>query len=418
MPAHVGCSLDRKPCQRSRRGVRRLHGTTRRAMHEARAQHHGQTSQCDRDRARQSPLRQTDGAIGSECDADQCHRRRRPQPQRAGGPQFARGLRCSGCAAGDRRGIQRGQHRVGGLRPCRRLLCDQRHDQRRDVRWCVGAHAGDVRRHLADVRRQLLLRRGAGEDQPSRARLVQQAAQRIQVRATIHRFVAECLLGRHVRRRADREAGAGECHTGRTAARACRVERLGDAEVGDDRRAGGQQDVVRLDVAMHDAARMCIRECAGDITRDAHDFRHRQRSAHLLQPVAQRASFHERHRVPRHTIEVAGREDRDDVGLLQARRGEQFAAEAFHGQLTSQFGRQHLQCHPSPQCHFLGGEHAAHAAAAQLALHTICGAKLLLQALERECHERGEEGCRSGECHGATHRTSARSRDRCAATRP
>jgi hypothetical protein len=47
----------------------------------------------------------------------------------------------------------------------------------------------------------------------------------------------------------------------------------GDAEVGDERvraLAGLQQDVLRLDVAVHDAARVGVGERVGDLAREAH----------------------------------------------------------------------------------------------------------------------------------------------------
>ena len=50
------------------------------------------------------------------------------------------------------------------------------------------------------------------------------------------------------------------------------LERLGDAEVGDDRGAAGEEDVVRLDVAMDDAALVRVGERARDVAQDAHRF--------------------------------------------------------------------------------------------------------------------------------------------------
>ena len=81
------------------------------------------------------------------------------------------------------------------------------------------------------------------------------------------RGIARRLLGRHVRRRADRRAELRERRAGRRRRRG--RDGLRDAEVGDDRRAPGEEDVVRLDVAVHDAALVRVGERARDVAQDA-----------------------------------------------------------------------------------------------------------------------------------------------------
>ena len=66
------------------------------------------------------------------------------------------------------------------------------------------------------------------------------------------------LLGAHVVGRAKRESGLRNALT----AHPCDGE--GDAEIGDDRLPGLQQNVVRLEVAMHYAVRVCVVECGGE----------------------------------------------------------------------------------------------------------------------------------------------------------
>ena len=71
------------------------------------------------------------------------------------------------------------------------------------------------------------------------------------------------LLRRQVGHGADARPCAGQLGGG--------VEDAGDAEVGDDGvvpRRAGQQDVVRLQVAVHDAGRVRVRERAGDLLAD------------------------------------------------------------------------------------------------------------------------------------------------------
>ncbi len=55
------------------------------------------------------------------------------------------------------------------------------------------------------------------------------------------------------------------------------AQRFRDAEVGDDRGAAGQQHVVRLDVAMDDAALVRVRERARDVAQDAQHVGDRER---------------------------------------------------------------------------------------------------------------------------------------------
>jgi hypothetical protein len=40
------------------------------------------------------------------------------------------------------------------------------------------------------------------------------------------------------------------------------AQRLGDSEIGHRGGAAGEQDVMRLDVPVHDAALVCVSECA------------------------------------------------------------------------------------------------------------------------------------------------------------
>jgi hypothetical protein len=49
-------------------------------------------------------------------------------------------------------------------------------------------------------------------------------------------------------------------------------DRLRNSKVGDHRRAAGQQDIVGLDVAMHDTALVRVCQGSGDVAEDARDF--------------------------------------------------------------------------------------------------------------------------------------------------
>ena len=100
-----------------------------------------------------------------------------------------------------------------------------------------------------------------------RQTLVCEHSPRVEVRALIDVGIARCLLGRHVRRRAEGGAELGDCRSASIEAR--RVDRLGNPEVGDDGDAIRDQHVLRLDVAVHDALVVRVCECARDVGEEA-----------------------------------------------------------------------------------------------------------------------------------------------------
>ena len=83
--------------------------------------------------------------------------------------------------------------------------------------------------------------------------------------------------------------------------------------------AAGEQHVVGLDVAVHDAALVRVGERLRDVAQDA-----RSTSAigsgPRAEPRAQRLALDERHRVVRQAVDLAGREHRHDVRMLEPPR--------------------------------------------------------------------------------------------------
>ena len=107
----------------------------------------------------------------------------------------------------------------------------------------------------------------------------------------IDRVFARGLLRGHV----------GRCADGRARRRqrgivARRPDRFRDAKVDDNRVADGEQDVVRLDVAMHHAVRVGVHEGLGDVTRNAQRVGHRERTLGA-ESVAQGRPGRQRHHV-------------------------------------------------------------------------------------------------------------------------
>jgi hypothetical protein len=203
----------------------------------------------------------------------------------------------------------------GGLRPCGRLLLETSHDQRGERGRHIRAHFLDRARSLREVRRQRPLRRASGERRLTGEELVRHTAERVDVGAMIDVRIAGGLLGRDVRRCSDRRAELREGAVGyrRVGRLGCR-ERLRDAEVRYDGRTTGEQNVVRLDVTVHDAALMRVGKRARDVAEDADDFGNRERSR-TGQPRSERLTFDERHRVIRHAVELARGEHGNDLRL-------------------------------------------------------------------------------------------------------
>ncbi len=149
----------------------------------------------------------------------------------------------------DRRrgGVERRAEFVGGWEPVGRDLGQRDFDRRLDgVRYVwaddlqrgrrVGPMAGEHRLGRAAVKRRL-----PGQH------LVQHAPERVEIAPPVDAGVAARLLRTHVLRRPDREPALGEPLASRNG------DRAGDAEVGHDGVIVREQDVLGLDVPVHDA---------------------------------------------------------------------------------------------------------------------------------------------------------------------
>jgi hypothetical protein len=120
---------------------------------------------------------------------------------------------------------------------------------------------GEQRLHRASSKRSL-----------AREHLVGDHAERIQICAMVDIWIGGDLLRRHVRRRADRNADARQPAICRC--RRC-DEGFGHAKVSDERDTAGQQNVLRLDVAMHETFLMRVRKCRRDFAQEPNGFGNR-----------------------------------------------------------------------------------------------------------------------------------------------
>ena len=134
--------------------------------------------------------------------------------------------------------------------------------------------------------------------------------------------------------------------------------------------AFGDEDVLRLDVAVNDP------EAVGVLEGARHFTRHRQGlpewqlplSGH---PLAQRLALDERHDEVQQPVGLAGGEHGNDVGVGQRGGGVHLSQEAFAQQSRRHVRRQDLDGDLSSGVVFLGQEHRRHTTAPDLPLDGI-----------------------------------------------
>ena len=153
-----------------------------------------------------------------------------------------------------------------------------------------------------------------------------------------------------------------------------------------------QQYVVRFDIAMHHAARVGVRQCAGDVTQNAHTLRDRQ-SGRGTESSAQRLALNERHREIRHAVRRPRSQQRHNVRLLQRRRKLNLAAEALKAHARRHIVRQHLDHDFAIETDLARQKDTRHSAATEFMLDDVL---------------RGECGGESGECLAHAAITNAR----------
>ena len=108
----------------------------------------------------------------------------------------------------------------------------------------------------SQVRDHALVGGRARERRVTGEHFVSHHAHGVEIRARIDERIAHQLLGRHVARRADGQSDLRE-RSRRVSTRRL-LDHAHDAEVGENRMSVLQEDVVGLEIAMHDAE--CVRE--------------------------------------------------------------------------------------------------------------------------------------------------------------
>ena len=123
------------------------------------------------------------------------------------------------------------------------------------------------------------------------------------------------------------------------------------------RAAVGEEDVLRLEIAVHDAVAMGIPQGLADVARDPPCLGRRQGSF-AQQPLPQRDAaeqFHRDERPPRVLVHV---EDADDAAMVERTRDRELAAEALaSGRVEREVSVQQLDRDLRPRCPVVRGEH-------------------------------------------------------------
>ena len=140
--------------------------------------------------------------------------------------------------------------------------------------------------------------------------LVSQDSNSIDIHSVVEMRVRHRLLRRHVRGCSQRDAGFGKPVALRGIA-----YRLGDAKIHDQRVTAGQENVVRLDVAMHHAPAVRVGQGVHDFGQNPYRVLDGQFPA--PEPIPQRFSLHERH-------DVVGATSRISRPLFEGPRIEQW----------------------------------------------------------------------------------------------
>ena len=246
------------------------------------------------------------------------------------------------------------------------------------------------------------MRRSACERGLPREQLVRHRTERVDVDAMVGVRVGGNLLGRHVGRGTERVADSCQALA---VERSGRRERLGNSKVGDGSGATRDEHVVRLDVPVHDAVLVCVRERPCDVPQHGDGVDHRDRLA-AIQPAAERVAGDVGHREVGKPVRFARREHRDDMRVLELRRDEDLAMEALAVDSGGEIGRENLDDDVAREASVMRDEHARHSPTRKLALEPVALAETGLEAVSELGHPR--RSCIRAECIGGTQREPAR----------
>ena len=208
---------------------------------------------------------------------------------------------------------------------------------------------------------------------------MEHAAEAEDVAAAVELLLATRLFGAHVPRGPHADAGASHPRPAGGADRAC------DPEIGHHGVLLDEEDVLGLDVPMHEPLAVGVAQSVRHFHRDPHRLVEREQ---LLpeEPVAQRFTGDVRHDVVERAGGLTRVVKRQDVRMGQMRRDLDLAQEPVGPQGSRQLRPQDLHRHGSVVLEILGQQHGRHASAAELALDDVALGDRRLEPLQRVVH--------------------------------
>ena len=264
-------------------------------------------------------------------------------------------------------GAQRARQLAGRRRPPRRVLGEAGEHQALELGVDLDAalarrlrvlvhHAVEHGLHLARERHLA--------DQA----LVQHAPQRVEVGAPVD-ATGRHLLGTDVRHGAEQHPALGQAGHG-VAARQAEVH---DAQPHLAARLDRHHDVLGLDVAVHDGARVAVVERLGDTDADVDHGAERERA--LAQQRPQVLADHHRHDEEQRPLVAPEVVDRDDRRVVHLRDELRLALETRLRLRRQQRRRHHLDRHLAVEQRVARPVHDPHAAAPELGEHLVAVGK-------------------------------------------
>ena len=227
--------------------------------------------------------------------------------------------------------------------------------------------------------------RGSGESFLAGGHFVEQNAEGKKIGAYVERFTAGLLRG-HIGQGADGRAGMRERtahrHRGIVCTGQIRSREFGETEVENLHLAAlGDENVCRLDVAVHDALGMRRLQCVRDLQSPVQQSG--QGNGLVADSLAQGLPFEQLHGDEGTPLIFVDLVDGADVGMIEGRGGAGLAFKSLQcSRLDGGTFRKELQSDQTAQTNVLGFIHHAHAALTQLSLDAVmrdslvhCGAR-------------------------------------------
>ena len=145
-----------------------------------------------------------------------------------------------------------------------------------------------------------------------------------------------------------------------------------------------EQDVLRLDVAVHHLVPVGVVQRGRDLAGDGQGVRQRQLPL-PLEPLPERAALHVGHDVEEQLAGLAGVVDRKDVRVGETGGELDLAEEPLGADRGREVGPEDLEGDLAVVAEVLGQEHDGHAALTELALEAVAAGETALELLLAGC---------------------------------